>query len=111
MAKLLARPVGQPSCLPPNVADLAMHLYRKSSVSLAGMPSGPGQGALGQPFRCSSMLWCGSIPLWHGNVARNATSVPCVQIALFIGAVAAATNEKNDVNVFKVIPMLFPHAD
>ena len=56
MAKLLARPVGQPSCLPPNVADLAMHLYRKSSVSLAGMPSGPGQGALGRPFQCGSIL-------------------------------------------------------
>jgi hypothetical protein len=109
VAKLLARPVGQPSCLPPNVADLAMHLYRKSSVSLAGMPSGPGQGALGQPFRCSSMLlWCGSIPLWHGNVARNATSVPCVQIALFIGAVAAATNEKTMSTCFRLFQCYSP---
>ena len=59
-AKLLARPVGQPSGLPPNVVALAMHLHRKSSVSFVGMAVGRTRSTVSVRLR--------QFPLRHGNV-------------------------------------------
>lgn len=59
-AKLMACPIGQPSGLPPGVVALAMHLHRKSSVSLAGMPS--------ERTRSTVSVRLRQFPLRHGNV-------------------------------------------